>query len=205
MSQIQQMLGRQLRATTVVEREEVPLRDDFLRTRQVAVEDQGRRMRSDRLEQAQTVAAFGGGQDDPGRIVLHQRRQHFLLALGRFAGAAEQSDEARACKRLVDARGELREERIRQIVDHHRDARRPAAAQVACRTVVDIALLAQLLLDARAGGCGNQRTAMQHQRNRSGRYAGGGCDVGKSDPAALHRPTLTPSRNPDRCITAPSI
>ena len=96
---------------------------------QPAVEHQQRGRISDHARHLGRIADLGGRQDDRGRVVFEQGAQHRLLPLGRFAAAAEQGDVAGRGERLVDAGGELGEERIGQVVDDQRDARRLASTQ----------------------------------------------------------------------------
>uniref|UniRef100_A0A914YJ69 Uncharacterized protein n=1 Tax=Panagrolaimus superbus TaxID=310955 RepID=A0A914YJ69_9BILA len=160
MAALDQVARGQISTVLVVQGQEVPV-GPF----QFTVEQQHVGVGTQRLPQQRGVTALGWRQDQAGRRVLHQRGQHRLLSLRRFAGAAEQGHVTASAQRLVHAGREFGEERVGQIVDHQRDARRGPPAQVGRRTVVDIALATQLGLDLGAGIDVDQRTAAQHQRH----------------------------------------
>jgi hypothetical protein len=160
MAALNQVARGQIGTVLVVQGQEIPV-GPF----QLAVEQQHVGIGAQRLPQQRGIAALGRRQDQAGRGVLHQRGQHRLLTLRRFSGAAEQGHVTASTQRLIHTGGELGEERVGQIVDHQRDARRGPPAQVGRRAVVDIALAAQFGLDLGAGIDVDQWAATQHQRH----------------------------------------
>lgn len=97
-----QMGARQKRALRIVQRQQIPLRAFYL-----AVEQHHIALAAEYLAERLRLAAFGRRQDDARRRVLHQRGQHRLLTLRRFAGAAEQGHITGRAQCLVDTGGEF--------------------------------------------------------------------------------------------------
>src|SRR5207342_3352696 len=145
-----------------------------------AIEQQHRRV-PDRTTHRHAIAVRGGRQDDPRRPVLQQGIEHGLLARGVLARAAQQRDVTLCAQRFVHARGELREEGVRQIVDDQRHARRRPPPQVRRGAVVHITLALEFGLHARTRADVDQGTAAQYQRDRGARDIAGAGDVVDGD------------------------
>ncbi len=182
-----QVLGRQACAVLVIQEQSIPViaRSDV--AAHFAVEQQQRRLSADGGEDLLRIATLCRREDDASGSVLHQRTEHSQLTLGRFTGASEQGDETRVAKNFVNARREFGEEGVGQVVEHQRDARRRAPAQICRRTVIDIALPPQLFFDASAGVLVDQRAAPQHQGNGGAGDVATCCNVAKGDLAADRR------------------
>ena len=163
-TQSDQMLGRQARTGAVVHDQVVP------RAIELTVEHEHGNVGADRTGHRGSIAALGRREDDPGRRVLDQGREHGLLALHRLAGTAEQGDEADRRQRFVDTGGELGEVRIGKVVDDQGDAGRRLRAQIGRRAVVDVADTSDFGLDPGARFRMHERAAAQHQRHGCARY-----------------------------------
>src|SRR5438445_1242493 len=179
MALLEQMLGRKARTAAVVETEKIPAR-----AFELAIEYEQRGVRAYRMGDPRSVTAFGRRKNDRCGLMLHQRAEHGLLTRSRLAGAAKQGYVTRCGQRLVDAGGELGEERVGQVVDHERYARGSLAAQIRCGPVVDVAELAHMRLHPRARVRVHERAVAQHQRHGCARHPRRLRDVVEGDPTA---------------------
>ena len=94
MAALDQVFRGEAAAALVVQRQQIPMHDVGGLTIRFAVEQQQRRVRADRRQHPRRLAALGGRQDDAAGAVFDQGTEHGLFAFDRFAGAAEQGDEA---------------------------------------------------------------------------------------------------------------
>ena len=132
------------------------------------------------------VRTAGRAHDDAGDIVLAQGSEHLRLTIGILIGVGEDRHEAEMIKGVLDADGELGEERIGEIADDHADEVGRGGAQAGGAAMIDVAerphgpayALARLRRDQIAAptelakrSISTRRPGVRHRRSSPDRFA----------------------------------
>ncbi|MNR23186.1 hypothetical protein D3C85_1401930 [compost metagenome] len=124
---------------------------------------------------------------DTCRTVLAKGLHHFALLFDIFRGVGHHHDVARIGETALQCNGQLCKERIGEVVDHHPDHFRRAAAQVCGSAVVHVTELLRRLHDLPLGIGPEFRAVLQCQRHGglgdSGRFG----DISNGQVDSVHR------------------
>ena len=116
-------------------------------------------------------------KDQPADAVLEQRGEGGALAPGRPAAGGEQQLVAELRRELLDAAGDLREERVAQVVEDHADRLGPLAGEAARHRVRSVAESRRGVEHAQAALLADVRPLAHDQRDQRARHPGFARDV----------------------------